>query len=102
MKFPLELVADCIVDSTNLQGGKIKGRTYFIGIIETGNVVEVYEGKLRRLRIGKIKGVPEKQGLGHVRVAIIIVRFDLKHKRRTIGHLQDPPSLRQHALRIKS
>lgn len=47
MIFPLEVVADCIVNDRHLQGGRIYGRTYLIAIIETGNIVGIYEGKLR-------------------------------------------------------
>jgi hypothetical protein len=48
MRFPLKLVADCMVNPRSyLNGGRIYGRTYLIVIIEGDNIVAVYEGKLR-------------------------------------------------------
>jgi hypothetical protein len=48
MRFPLELVADCIVNPRSyLQGGRIYGITYLIAIIEGKYIVAVYEGLLR-------------------------------------------------------
>jgi hypothetical protein len=47
MRVPLSCFEDCIENDRKLIGGRIRGKKYFIAILDGNNIVEVYSGKLR-------------------------------------------------------